>query len=42
MVHRLALQLVQRGDPPGHVFLSAHGPQMAPRSAPIHQLEGEA
>jgi pyochelin biosynthetic protein PchC len=42
LAHRLALQMARRGDPPCLVLLSAHGPQMAPRSAPIHQLEGEA
>ncbi len=42
LAHQLALQMVRRGDRPCHVFLSAHGPQMAPRAAPIHRLQGEA
>ncbi|OED49635.1 hypothetical protein AB838_06155 [Rhodobacteraceae bacterium (ex Bugula neritina AB1)] len=38
IAYELACRMLQRGDRLCHIFLSAHGPQAAPRPEPVHKL----
>jgi surfactin synthase thioesterase subunit len=42
LTYEIACGLLHRGEPPCHIFLSAHGPQREPRPDPIHILEDKA